>query len=62
MKKRASEPKGENQNELGVGEEPFKNMIDRCWPGRLSHGDREKRASEPKGENQNGLGVGEEAV
>jgi hypothetical protein len=40
--KRVSEPTGENQNHEGSVRSLLENMIDRCWPGRLSQGDVKK--------------------
>ena len=60
--KRAGEPKGENQNGLGVGEGAIQKHDRPMLAGRPSQGDQNKRPGEPKGENQNGLGVGEGAV
>ena len=62
LKKRAGEPKGKNQNRLGVGEGAVQKYDRPMLAGRLSQGDLNKRPGEPKGENQNGLGVGEEAL
>ena len=62
VKKRAREPKGENQNRLGVGEGAIQKYDRPMLAGRPSQGDQNKRPGEPKGENQNGLSVGEEAI
>ena len=58
FEKRASEPKGENQNGLGVGEEPFKNMIGRCWPERLSQGEAKKIVIGPESPKEICRGIG----
>ena len=62
LKKRAGEPKGKNQNRLGVGEGAIQKYDRPMLAGRLSQGDLNKRPGEPKGENQNGLCVGEGAI
>ena len=62
LKKRAGEPRGKNQNGLGVGEGAVQKYDRPMLAGRPSQGDQNRRPGEPKGENQNGLSVGEEAI
>ena len=62
LEKRASEPKGENQNGQGVGEKAASNYDRSMSAGKAKPRELEKRASEPKGENLNGQGVSEEPL
>ena len=57
LEKRASEPKGENQLDLGVGEGAVKKYVRSMLAGKAKPKGLEKRASDPKAANNDVAGV-----